>query len=109
MISGFQREIKSTDSHGKALAHPEWDLDVLCGTYGTMGVGVTLTAADKIVLMEPVGDPGKEIQAIARPLRINQKREVKVIKMKCPTVPIEGRLNNTNTIRKYLVERIMSS
>ena len=51
-------------------------------TYGTAAVGITLTAANKVYLMEPALDPATEAQAAGRIHRLGQTREV-LIKRFC--------------------------
>ena len=49
-------------------------------TYATAAVGITLTAANRIFLMEPCPDPGQEAQAAGRIHRLGQTKEVFVKK-----------------------------
>ena len=51
-------------------------------TYGTAAVGITLTAASRVYLMEPALDPATEAQAAGRIHRLGQTREV-LIKRFC--------------------------
>ena len=49
----------------------------LCvATYATAAVGVTLTAANRVFLMEPSPDPATELQAAGRIHRLGQTKEV---------------------------------
>ena len=49
----------------------------LCvATYATAAVGVTLTAANRVYLMEPSPDPATELQAAGRIHRLGQTKEV---------------------------------
>ena len=45
-------------------------------TYATAAVGVTLTAANRVFLMEPSEDPATELQAAGRIRRLGQTKEV---------------------------------
>ena len=44
-------------------------------TYATAAVGITLTAANRIFLMEPCIDPGQEVQAAGRIHRLGQEKD----------------------------------
>ena len=45
-------------------------------TYATAAVGITLTAASRVYLMEPTLDPAQELQAAGRIHRLGQTRDV---------------------------------
>ena len=49
---------------------------VCVATYATAAVGVTLTAANRVFLMEPSEDPATELQAAGRIHRLGQTKEV---------------------------------
>ena len=49
---------------------------VCVATYATAAVGVTLTAANRVFLMEPSADPAVEMQAAGRIHRLGQTREI---------------------------------
>ncbi|CEN59397.1 hypothetical protein ASPCAL01848 [Aspergillus calidoustus] len=53
---------------------------VLLMTYGTGAVGLNLTAANRIHLLEPQWNPSVEEQAIGRAVRLGQAKEVTVIR-----------------------------
>ncbi|KAJ0425197.1 P-loop containing nucleoside triphosphate hydrolase protein [Aspergillus carlsbadensis] len=55
-------------------------IPVLLMTYGTGAVGLNLTAANRIHLLEPQWNPSVEEQAIGRAVRLGQVREVTVIR-----------------------------
>ncbi|EFX01322.1 DNA repair and recombination protein rad5c [Grosmannia clavigera kw1407] len=54
------------------------DVRVLIMTTGTGGIGLNLTCANRIFLVEPQWNPGVESQAIARAIRLGQESEVLV-------------------------------
>ncbi|KAL2039455.1 hypothetical protein N7G274_007727 [Stereocaulon virgatum] len=97
---GFQQEKDPQRTDGRLL-YPLMDRDVLAGTFKTMGVGLTLTAADKVILMEPSANPGIEKQGLSRAVRIGQKKEVQITYLRCPAILIEDRLRKTNSLRQF--------
>ncbi|KAL9641365.1 MAG: hypothetical protein Q9204_000060 [Flavoplaca sp. TL-2023a] len=105
MLEGFQRVKKLDDVSGIKLAHPEWDKRVWIGTIKSMGLGLTLTAADKVIVLEPNTMPTDEAQVIARAIRIGQEKVVFVNRLVCPAVGIEKVILNTNSLRDFLVTR----
>ncbi|KAL9037174.1 MAG: hypothetical protein Q9180_003871 [Flavoplaca navasiana] len=105
MLEGFQRVKKLDDVSGVKLAHPEWDKRVWIGTIKSMGLGLTLTAADKVIVLEPNTMPTDEAQVIARAIRIGQEMVVFVTRLVCPAVGIEKVILNTNSLRDFLVTR----
>lgn len=62
------REFQSRGNGGRAA--------VCVATYHTAAVGITLTAASKVILMEPAMDPALEAQAAGRIHRLGQEKEV---------------------------------
>ncbi|XRM42290.1 hypothetical protein ABZX51_005515 [Aspergillus tubingensis] len=55
-------------------------ITILLMTYGTGAVGLNLTAANRIHILEPQWNPSVEEQAIGRAVRLGQSREVTVVK-----------------------------
>lgn len=105
MYEGFQEMKKLDDVTGTKLTQPKWNRRVWIGTIKTMGLGLTLTAADKVVVLEPNMMPTDEAQAIARAIRIGQTKKVFVNRLVCPTIGIEDKILNTNKLRDFLVTR----
>ncbi|KAL9041310.1 MAG: hypothetical protein Q9180_001361 [Flavoplaca navasiana] len=105
MCEGFQQLKRLDDVTQTKLAHPEWDKRVWIGTIKTMGLGLTLTAADKVIVLEPNTMPTDEAQAIARAIRIGQLRKVYVNRLICPAVGVEKVILNTSELRDFLVTR----
>lgn len=53
---------------------------VILATIGAGGVGLNLTSANKVYVMEPQYNPAQEAQAIDRVHRLGQKREVETVR-----------------------------
>ncbi len=105
MVEGFQRTIDHNDDTGTKLVAPEWDKRVFIGTMKTMNVGLTLTEADKVILLEPNPMPTDELQAMHRAIRIGQTRTVYVTRLTCPSIGIEAAIMGVNDVRSLLVSR----
>jgi len=50
-------------------------------TTATGGVGLNLTSADRVVMVDPAWNPATDAQAVDRAFRIGQEREVKVYRL----------------------------
>ncbi|KAL6355458.1 hypothetical protein LRP88_11048 [Fusarium phalaenopsidis] len=59
---------------------PDNNIPVLLLSIETGAVGLTLTAADRVHIVEPQWNPSVEQQAIGRALRIGQTRKVTIVK-----------------------------
>lgn len=55
----------------------------MCLSSQVGGVGLTLTSADRVILMDPAWNPAMDAQAVDRVHRIGQTKEVKVYRMIC--------------------------
>lgn len=55
-------------------------IEVILVSLQAGGVGLNLTAASRVYVMEPGWNPAAEQQAVERVHRIGQKREVKVVR-----------------------------
>ncbi|GLA46141.1 hypothetical protein AnigIFM63604_008928 [Aspergillus niger] len=82
-ITGFTRldGAMSLAARSKALEefHNNPDITVLLATIGAGGVGLNLTAASKVYIMEPQYNPAAVAQAVDRVHRIGQTREVTTV------------------------------
>ena len=56
--------------------HSDPTVEVFLASLGAGGVGINLTAANRVFMMEPQFNPGAEAQAIDRVHRLGQTREV---------------------------------
>ena len=57
-------------------------------TYATAAVGITLTAATRVYLMEPAIDPAQEMQAAGRIHRLGQTKDIFITR--CGAYPGTG-------------------
>jgi SNF2 family DNA or RNA helicase len=73
----------SSKKRGESLKSLEEDptVKVFLATTGAGGVGLNLTAANYVFMMEPQYNPQKDQQAIDRVHRIGQTRKVQVIRL----------------------------
>ncbi|KLU90623.1 hypothetical protein MAPG_10475 [Magnaporthiopsis poae ATCC 64411] len=80
----FHRIDGSVDASHRAAIIEDFGNDpripVILMTIGTGAVGLTITAANKVHLVEPQWNPFVEEQAIARAVRMGQKREVTIVR-----------------------------
>ncbi|KAL9025968.1 MAG: hypothetical protein Q9196_005295 [Gyalolechia fulgens] len=104
MVQGFQQKKDSKDIKATKTLYAQFDTDAIVGTFGVMGLGVTLTKADRVVILEPNTLPSVEIQGIARAVRITQKNKVEVRRLLCPTVKVEKTILSLNALRSYFME-----
>ncbi|KAF4142299.1 Helicase conserved C-terminal domain [Phytophthora infestans] len=76
VVRNFQQQEESLD-RGPVVGPP---LDVLLLSLRTGGLGLNLTAAAHVFIMEPSWNPSLERQAIDRAHRFGQTREVRVVR-----------------------------
>ncbi|KAM0802320.1 SNF2 family N-terminal domain-containing protein [Usnea florida] len=77
-IDGATTTIERNGIIKRFQEHP--DSNLLLMTTGTGAVGLNLTAANRVYLLEPQWNPAIEAQAIGRALRLGQKRTVTIIR-----------------------------
>ena len=68
-------------------------------TYATAAVGITLTAATRVYLMEPSMDPAQEVQAAGRIHRLGQTKEIHIKRDR----QVARALHNTHTLSSFQV------
>lgn len=101
--------MKDLTAATNTLKYPNNDDNVMCSTFRLMGLGVTLTAADKCLLMEPQHLPAVEDQGKSRILRIGQvSKMVRIVRYLCPSIPMEEAIVNTNKLRLYFAQMAIS-
>ena len=86
------REFQNVPSSGSKPA-------VCVATYATAAVGITLTAASKVILMEPCLDASLEAQAAGRIHRLGQTKEV-LIKRFCYKDTVEQAIADVHSAQR---------
>jgi SNF2 family DNA or RNA helicase len=72
------------------------------------GIGLNLTEADYVYLVDPWWNPAVENQAIDRAYRIGQKRNVVAVRLICPDT-IEEKILNLQESKRTLVEDLIKT
>ena len=72
------------------------------------GVGLNLTEADYVYLVDPWWNPAVENQAIDRVYRIGQKNKVIAVRLICPNT-IEDKMLKLQASKKELASKLVSS
>lgn len=69
-------------ARGKALEafRDDPEIQVILVSIGAGGVGLNLTAASKVFMMEPQYNPAAEAQAVERVHRLGQVRDVEIVR-----------------------------
>jgi len=69
-------------ARGKALEtfRDDAEIEVILVSIGAGGVGLNLTAASKVFMMEPQFNPAAEAQAVERVHRLGQTRDVEIVR-----------------------------
>ena len=105
---GFQRYTDSLAST-KQLKHLKHVHDAMTPIFRLMGTGMTLTQADKCILMESQHMPPAEKQGKCRVLRLTQQWFVKIVGFVCSAIGIEIVIVNTFKLRQYFVTVAMKA
>lgn len=71
------------------------------------GIGVNLTGADRVIIVDPDWNPSNDIQALQRAWRIGQKRDVAVYRL-ISVGTIEEKMYKKQIIKSFLSEKILS-
>jgi len=74
-------EAKDRDLKIKKFQEPDGRYFCICLSTQVGGVGLTITAADRVILVDPAWNPAMDAQAIDRVHRIGQKKEVVVYRL----------------------------
>merc|ERR1712224_99623 len=74
-------EARDRDNKLTKFQAPEAKYFCLCMSTHVGGVGLTITAADRVILVDPAWNPAMDAQAIDRVHRIGQKKPVVVYRL----------------------------
>ncbi|SPO03118.1 uncharacterized protein DNG_05800 [Cephalotrichum gorgonifer] len=85
------------------------DIPVLLMTMGTGAVGLNLTAANYIHVVEPQWSPSVEEQAVARAVRMGQTRTVTVIRYVVERSVEQVKKDPASRQNKYMTLKLMGS
>lgn len=66
------------------------DIPVFLLTSQVGGLGLTLTAADRVVILDPAWNPSLDNQSVDRAYRIGQSKDV-VVSPSLPAIKLKGR------------------
>lgn len=83
------------------------DVKVFLVSLKAGGTGLNLIGADTVILLDPWWNVAAEDQAIARAIRIGQKRNVEVIKLICEDT-VEQKVIDLQNIKKDIIDRVIS-
>lgn len=81
-------------------------IQVFAGTIAAMSEGVTLTAADVVLLAEKSWVPAQNDQAIARVYRLTQKKSVLSVSLQC-VGSVDERLEEVLLSKKLLINEVL--
>ena len=71
------------------------------------GLGINLTAANKVIVFDPDWNPMVDVQATERALRIGQVRNVTVYRFVCEGT-IEEKIYHRQIFKKYMADKILA-
>ena len=71
------------------------------------GLGINLTAANKVIIFDPDWNPMVDVKATERALIIGQKRYVNIYRFVCEET-IEERIYHRQIFKKYMADKIFS-
>lgn len=73
-----QTDVQARGERVKQFQQADSQIQCMLLTTSVGGYGLNLTAADRIVILDPAWNPATDLQAVERAHRIGQKREVRV-------------------------------
>ena len=75
-------------------------------TTRTVGLGINLTAANKVIIFDPNCNPMIALQATDRALRIGQKRDVKIYRFVVDDT-IEEKIYHRQIFKKFMADKVL--
>ena len=72
------------------------------------GLGINLTAANKVVIIDPDWNPMVDIQATERAMRIGQKREVAIYRFVLSET-VEEKIYHRQVFKQFLAQKVRAS
>jgi hypothetical protein len=103
IIDGFQ-EVQTMDNKGRMFYKEQYHPDILVGTIGVLGTGLTLHYARRLIIFEPQHVLTWEAQGMKRVHRIGQTREVIVDRLISSTVQTERVIIDKLEMRKFIAK-----
>jgi DNA excision repair protein ERCC-6 len=82
-------------------------LQVFLLTTRVGGLGINLTAANKVIIFDPDWNPMVDVQATERALRIGQQRDVAIYRLIVEET-IEERIYHRQVFKKYMADKILA-
>ena len=70
-------------------------------------LGINLTAANKVIIIDPDWNPMVDLQATERALRIGQKRDVTIYRFVTEET-IEEKIYHRQIFKKFMADRILA-
>jgi DNA excision repair protein ERCC-6 len=70
------------------------------------GLGINLTAANKVIIFDPDWNPMIDVQATDRALRIGQKREVMIYRFVVED-SIEEKIYHRQIFKKFMADKVL--
>ena len=83
------------------------NLQVFLLTTRVGGLGINLTAANKVIILDPDWNPMVDIQATERAFRIGQTRDVSIYRFVSEDT-IEEKIYHRQVFKKFMADRILA-
>lgn len=103
IIDGFQ-EVQTMDNKGRLVYKEQYHPDILVGTIGVLGTGLTLHYARRLIIFEPQHVLTWELQGMKRVHRIGQTRKVTIDRLVSSTVQTEKIIIDKLEMRKFIAK-----
>merc|ERR1712050_462111 len=76
-------DAKDRDLKINKFQQPDSQYFAMCLSVQVGGLGLTITGADRVILVDPAWNPSQDAQAIDRVHRLGQRRQVVVYRLIC--------------------------